>query len=42
MVSVGGGIAIAISVLLVLAVVGWVGFTQLRARKLGVSDGPLH
>ncbi|CAH0001292.1 unnamed protein product [Clonostachys byssicola] len=41
MVSVGGGIAIAISVLLVLAVVGWVGFTQLRARKLGLPPPTL-
>jgi hypothetical protein len=38
MVSVGGGIAIAIVVLLVAAVVGWVVFTQLRARRLGVSS----
>ncbi|VUC35750.1 unnamed protein product, partial [Clonostachys rosea] len=41
MVSVGGGIAIAIAVLLVLAVVSWVGFTQLRARKLGLPPPTL-
>lgn len=37
MVSVAGGIVIAIVVLAVAAVVGWIAFTQYRARKLGVS-----
>ena len=37
MVSTAGGIVIAIVVLVLLAAVGWVVFTQLRARRLGVS-----
>lgn len=37
MVSTAGGIVIAVVVLLVAAAVGWIVFTQLRARKLGVS-----
>jgi hypothetical protein len=36
MVSTAGGIVIAIFVLLIAAAVGWVVFTQLRARRLGV------
>ncbi|KAF5025476.1 hypothetical protein F66182_2452 [Fusarium sp. NRRL 66182] len=36
MVSTAGGIVIAILVLLVAAAVGWVVFTQLRARRLGL------
>lgn len=36
MVSTAGGIVIAIVVLLLAAAVGWVGYTQVRARKLGV------
>lgn len=35
--SVVGGIIGAIVVLLVVALAGWVGFTQIRARRLGVS-----
>lgn len=38
MVSTGGGIAIAVVVLAIAAVAGWVVFTQLRARRLGVSN----
>lgn len=37
MVSTAGGIVIAIVVILVAAAVGWVVFSQLRARRLGVS-----
>lgn len=37
MVSTAGGIAIAVVVLLLAAVIGWIVFTQLRARRLGVS-----
>ncbi|RFU78384.1 hypothetical protein TARUN_3825 [Trichoderma arundinaceum] len=40
MVSTAGGIVIAIVVILVAAVVGWVVFTQLRARRLGSCDVP--
>lgn len=36
MVSTAGGIVIAIVVLLLAAAVGWIGYTQVRARKLGV------
>ncbi|KAJ6782752.1 hypothetical protein PWT90_03627 [Aphanocladium album] len=36
MVSVAGGIIIAIVVLAVAAAVGWIAFTQYRARKLGL------
>lgn len=36
MVSTAGGIAIAVVVVLVGLAVGWVVFTQLRARRLGV------
>lgn len=36
MVSTAGGIVIAVVVLLIAAAVGWVVFTQLRARRLGV------
>lgn len=36
MVSTAGGIAIAIVVLLAVAAAGWVVFTQLRARRLGL------
>ncbi|KAI5466592.1 hypothetical protein BGZ63DRAFT_1926 [Mariannaea sp. PMI_226] len=36
MVSTAGGIVIAILVVLVAAVIGWVVFTQLRARRLGL------
>lgn len=36
--SVAGGIIAAIVVLLVVALAGWVGFTQIRARRLGVSS----
>lgn len=39
MVSTAGGIVIAIVVILVVAAVGWIVFTQLRARRLGVSLG---
>lgn len=35
--STAGGIVIAVVVILVAAAVGWVVFTQLRARRLGVS-----
>ena len=41
MVSTAGGIAIAVVVVLILAALGWVGFTQLRARKLGVSPSSI-
>lgn len=37
MVSTAGGIVIAIVVILVAAVIGWLVFSQLRARRLGVS-----
>lgn len=37
MVSTAGGIVIAIVVVLVVAAIGWVVFSQLRARRLGVS-----
>lgn len=37
MVSTAGGIVIAIVVILVAAAIGWVVFSQLRARRLGVS-----
>lgn len=37
MVSVAGGIIIAIVVLALVAAVGWIAFTQYRARRLGVS-----
>lgn len=40
MVSTAGGIVIAILVLLVAGAVGWVVFTQLRARRLGVCQFP--
>ena len=40
MVSTLGDILIGIVVLAILAVVGWVAFTQLRARRLGVSVLP--
>ncbi|OAQ96348.1 hypothetical protein LLEC1_03217 [Akanthomyces lecanii] len=41
MVSVAGGIIIAIVVLALVAAVGWIAFTQYRARRLGVSTtGP--
>ncbi len=40
MVSVAGGIIIAIVVLAVAAAVGWIVFTHYRARRLGVSTGP--
>lgn len=36
MVSTAGGIVIAIIVLVLAAAVGWIVFTQLRARRLGV------
>lgn len=36
MVSTAGGIIIAIVVLLLAAAIGWIVFTQLRARRLGV------
>lgn len=38
MVSVAGGIVIAIVVLALVAAVGWIAFTQYRARRLGVSQ----
>ncbi|POR33653.1 Uncharacterized protein TPAR_06143 [Tolypocladium paradoxum] len=41
MVSTAGGIVIAIVVLLVAAAVGWVAFTQLRARRLGLPPPTL-
>lgn len=41
MVSTAGGIVIAIAVLLIAAVVGWVVFTQMRARKLGLPPPSL-
>ncbi|KAK7408167.1 hypothetical protein QQX98_009696 [Neonectria punicea] len=41
MVSTAGGIVIAIIVLLVVAVVGWIVFTQLRARRLGLPPPSL-
>lgn len=37
MVSTAGGIVIAVVVILLVAAVGWIVFTQLRARRLGVS-----
>jgi hypothetical protein len=40
MVSTAGGIVIAIVVIIVAAAVGWVVFSQLRARRLGVSFDP--
>ncbi|UNI22047.1 hypothetical protein JDV02_007972 [Purpureocillium takamizusanense] len=41
MVSTGGGIAIAVVVLLLAAAVGWIVFTQLRARRLGLPPPSL-
>ncbi|CAM1511152.1 Fc.00g086650.m01.CDS01 [Cosmosporella sp. VM-42] len=41
MVSTAGGIVIAIVVLLLAAAVGWVVFTQLRARRLGIPPPSL-
>ncbi|UKZ73506.1 hypothetical protein TrVFT333_001153 [Trichoderma virens FT-333] len=41
MVSTAGGIVIAIVVILVAAAVGWVVFTQLRARRLGLPPPSL-
>ncbi|CCF35446.1 hypothetical protein CH063_07232 [Colletotrichum higginsianum] len=41
MVSAAGGIVIAILVLVLVAVLGWVVFTQLRARRLGVPAAPV-
>uniref|UniRef100_L2FF97 Acid phosphatase-like protein n=1 Tax=Colletotrichum fructicola (strain Nara gc5) TaxID=1213859 RepID=L2FF97_COLFN len=41
MVNAAGGIVIAILVLLLVAGVGWVIFTQLRARRLGVTPAAL-
>ncbi|KAJ4327278.1 hypothetical protein N0V84_002291 [Fusarium piperis] len=41
MVSTAGGIVIAIFVLLIAAAVGWVVFTQLRARRLGLPPPSL-
>lgn len=41
MVSTAGGIVIAIIVLLLAAAVGWVVFTQLRARRLGLPPPSL-
>lgn len=38
MVSTAGGIVIAIVVIALAAAVGWVVFTQYRARRLGVSN----
>ena len=38
MVSTAGAIVIAIVVLLIAAAIGWVVFTQLRARRLGVGS----
>jgi len=40
MVNAAGGIVIAIIVILIVAGAGWVIFTQLRARRLGVSVAP--
>lgn len=40
MVSTVGGIVIAIVVILVAAAIGWVVFSQLRARRLGVGFFP--
>lgn len=37
MVSTAGGIIIAIIVLALAAAVGWIVFSQMRARRLGVS-----
>lgn len=37
MVSTAGGIVIAIVVVALVAVVGWIVFSRMRARKLGVS-----
>lgn len=36
MVSTAGGIIIAILVLSVIGMIGWIVFTQMRARRLGV------
>ncbi|SPN98609.1 uncharacterized protein DNG_01654 [Cephalotrichum gorgonifer] len=41
MVSVAGGFAIAVLVILILVAVGWVAFAQLRARRLGIPPPPL-
>ncbi|KAK1237799.1 hypothetical protein MKX07_003635 [Trichoderma sp. CBMAI-0711] len=41
MVSTAGGIVIAIVVILVVAAAGWVVFTQLRARRLGLPPPSL-
>ncbi|KAH7133498.1 histidine phosphatase superfamily [Dactylonectria macrodidyma] len=41
MVSTAGGIVIAIVVLLLAAVIGWIVFTQLRARRLGLPPPSL-
>ncbi|QUC16694.1 uncharacterized protein UV8b_00935 [Ustilaginoidea virens] len=41
MVSTAGGIIIAILVLLVAAAIGWVVFTQMRARRLGLPSPTL-
>ncbi|KAM0438837.1 hypothetical protein ACHAPT_001598 [Fusarium lateritium] len=41
MVSTAGGVVIAIVVLLIAAAVGWVVFTQLRARRLGLPPPSL-
>lgn len=42
MVSTAGGIVIAIVVLLLAAAIGWIVFTQLRARRLGVRASVSH
>ncbi|KAF6838127.1 hypothetical protein CMUS01_04750 [Colletotrichum musicola] len=41
MVSAAGGIVIAILVILIVAAIGWVVFTQLRARRLGLPPPSL-
>ncbi|KAH6607855.1 3-phytase A [Trichoderma cornu-damae] len=41
MVSTAGGVVIAIVVILVVAAVGWIVFTQLRARRLGLPPPSL-
>lgn len=41
MVSAAGGIVIAILVLAIVGGAGWVIFTQLRARRLGVRNKAL-
>ncbi|KAK5998215.1 hypothetical protein PT974_00588 [Cladobotryum mycophilum] len=41
MVSTAGAIVIAIVVLLVVAVIGWIAFAQLRARRLGLPPPSL-